>query len=93
MTSIPENNLPIYFQKYTVAFIPSDTDTVAWSLISANPSNTFYYRVWSFQLSGTFAYTSRQTYVIEYNLDHVQTDGYVISLQLAQFLYQIQSLL
>lgn len=81
MATIPENNLPIYFQQFTVSFLPPETGTLSWSLLSANPSNREYYRVWSFQLNGILAYTTRDTYIIEYNLDNVQTDGYVISFE------------
>ena len=82
MTSlIPSNNLPIYFQKYTVSFLPPGDGSVSWSLVSANPSNRPYYRVWSFQLNGILRYTTNKQYMIEYNLDDVQTDGYVISFE------------
>jgi len=53
---------------------------VSWALISANPSNESFSRVWSFQLNGTLSETSRDAYVIEYNLDNVETE-YVISFE------------
>jgi len=78
MAIIPDNNLPIFLQKYTVAITDG---AVSWALLSANPSNTPQARVWSFQLNGTLSYTTRDAYVIEYNLDNVETGGYVISFE------------
>jgi hypothetical protein len=78
MTIIPPTNLLVYFQKYTVAITDGE---VSWALLSANPSNLPFNRVWSFELNGTLSHTTRETYVIEYNLDNVDTGGYVISFE------------
>jgi hypothetical protein len=77
MAIIPSTNLPVFLQKYTVAITDG---SVSWALISANPSNRQLYRVWSFQLNGTLSHTTRDTYVIEYNLDNVESE-YVISFE------------
>lgn len=77
MSKIPAKNLPIYLQNYSVSMTDG---TTSWSLISANPSNSQFKRVWLFQLNGVLKYTMSNTYIIEYNLDKVNA-GYAITFQ------------
>ena len=55
---IPNNNLPVYFQKYKVDILDgidnvTKAGSVTYTTVGAIPSNVKEERVWSFILTGT----------------------------------------
>ena len=86
--TIPQNNLPIYLQEYTVSVLgnltsldctvaPEDeVGTIQYSTLGVIPSNKKDARVWDLKASGTLKPHDKD-YIIHYDLSKVNYDGKV----------------
>jgi len=77
--NIPDNNLPIYFQKYSIRSSP-DT-SVLFSTLSANPSNVLGSRVWNFVFTAIILDPDSSEYVYDFDLKGVDDEGYQVSFE------------
>jgi len=86
--TIPQNNLPIYLQEYTVSVLGNLTSldcsvspekevgTIQYSTLGVIPSNKKDARVWDLKASGTLKPHDKD-YIIHYDLSKVNYDGKV----------------
>ena len=78
--SIPDTNLPIFFQQYTVTPLLGSGVTVVFSTVSANPSNQALSRVWSFN-SQLKVDRPLSTISLLYDFSAVQAQGYNVTFE------------
>ncbi len=76
-TTIPDNNLPLYFQQYKVYIVDakdnkSDAGSVQYTTVGAIPSNIKNKRVWAFDLTGTLK-PNVERYHIVYDFSKVES--------------------
>lgn len=78
MNEIPENNLPIYLQNYTVTILSGDetSGSVDYSTVGIIPSNVQKKRVWNIRLSGTLQ-PQNDEYIFLFNFENVDYDAMV----------------
>ena len=73
--TIPDNNLPVYFQKYKVDILDSKKESVGrvlYTTVGAIPSNVKNERVWAFNLTGILK-PDVDKYHIVYDFSKVQS--------------------
>ena len=78
MIKIPQNNLPIYLQNYTVTILSGDetSGSVDYSTVGIIPSNVQKKRVWNIRLSGTLE-PQKDEYIFLFNFENVDYDSIV----------------
>ena len=75
--TIPDNNLPVYFQKYKVEILDSKdnktkTGSITYTTVGAIPSNLKNERVWVFNLTGTLKPNVDKYYIV-YDFSEVES--------------------
>ena len=75
--TIPDNNLPVYFQKYKVEILDSKdnktkTGSITYTTVGAIPSNLKNERVWAFNLTGTLKPNVDKYYIV-YDFSEVES--------------------
>ena len=75
--TIPDNNLPVYFQKYKVEILDSKdnktkTGSITYTTVGAIPSNLKNERVWAFNLTGTLKPNVDKYYIV-YDFSKVES--------------------
>lgn len=76
MTEIPENNLPIYLQNYTVSILSGNekSGTVDYTTVGIIPSNVSGKKVWNFKVSGTLQ-PQTDEYIFLFDFQNVNYDA------------------
>ena len=76
--TIPYNNLPVYFQEYTVHILDGKDDqskagSVKYTTVGAIPSNVKNERVWTFNLTGTLKPNVKKYHIV-YDFSKVDSE-------------------
>lgn len=77
--SISDNNLPIYFQKYSTDISPFDSE-ITFSSIAALPTNSINNRLWFFTYQGKMLSTASKT-ILDIDFSNVTPDDYDITFE------------